>query len=333
MTVSAGNRMLIIKLGALGDVVLATPHIRAIVEAYPEADVTLLTAPECAGLVRGLPGLEVVAFKRRGFTEMGRLLAWLRRCRFDVVFDLQGSRRSRLMTRASGAPRRVARRPGFADTRAAPGGGEAVHAFASLNRLLEAAGIDLPPARAWLPVGDAAVSKARAWLEHHGLAERRRVLLHAGSSARWVSKRWEEAHFSALAAALQAQGLAVIWIGAGEDRELNRRLAGQAGGVDATDAFSLLELAALARLAAFAVVNDSAPMHVLAAAPLPVYSLFGPTDWRRSHALGQAERVLTHAVPCSPCRRPVCPPGFAHRCLNELTPAQVLTRLAADGMI
>jgi ADP-heptose:LPS heptosyltransferase len=332
MTVSAGNRILIIKLGALGDVVLATPHIRAIVEAYPEAEATLLTSPECAGLVRGLPGLEVAAFRRRGFAEMGRLLAWLRRCRFAVVFDLQGSLRSRLMTRLSGARRRVGRRPGFAYTHAPPSGDDSAHALATLNRLLEAAGIDPPAPRAWLPVSDAAEAKVLTWLARHGLTERRRVLLHAGSSERWLSKRWEAAHFAALATALQARGLAVIWIGADGDRDLNRRLAAQAG-VDATGAFSLLELTALGRLAGFAVVNDSAPMHVLAAAPLPVYALFGPTDWRRSHAPGQAERVLVNPVPCSPCHRPVCPPGFEHRCLRELTPAQVLARLETDGRL
>ena len=119
--------------------------------------------------------------------------------------------------------------------------------------------------------------------------------------------------------ALAERGYAVIWIGANEDRDVNRRLARQVG-MDASGAFNLLELAALGRRAEFAVVNDSAPMHILSASPLPVYALFGPTDWRRSHGLGQAERVLLNPVACSPCHRPVCPPGFDHRCLNELTP-------------
>jgi ADP-heptose:LPS heptosyltransferase len=103
--------------------------------------------------------------------------------------------------------------------------------------------------------------------------------------------------------------------------------------VDATGAFNHLELAALGRRAEFAVVNDSAPMHILSASPLPVYALFGPTDWRRSHGLGQAERVLLNPVACSPCHRPVCPPGYDHRCLSELTPGQVLVRLAEDGWL
>jgi ADP-heptose:LPS heptosyltransferase len=330
--VTGGNRILIIKLGALGDVVLATPQFRAIVEAYPEAEVTLLTSPACAALVQGLPGLGVAAFRRRGFAAMWRVLAWLRRCEFNMVFDLQGSLRSRLMTRCSGARRRIGCRPGFAYTHAPAAGGAAGHVFPELNRLLETAGLDPAPPLAWLPAIPTAETKVADWLERHGLAQRRRVLLHAGSSARWPSKRWEEAHFAVLATALAKRGYAVIWVGAEEDRDINRRLARQAG-VDATDAFSLVELAALGRRAAFAVVNDSAPMHVLSASPLPVYALFGPTDWRRSHGLGQAERVLVNPVACSPCHRPICPAGFEHRCLRELTPAQLLERLAADGWL
>jgi lipopolysaccharide heptosyltransferase II len=328
----SGNRILIIKLGALGDVVLATPHMRAIVEAYPEAEVTLLTSPACASLVQGLPGLEVVAFERRGFAEMWRVLAWLRRRRFAVVFDLQGSLRSRFMTRCSGARQRIGSQPGFAYNLAPMTGDGTFHAFDALNRLLSAAGIAPAPPQPWLPARDAVETRLTDWLERHQLARHRRVLLHAGSSERWLSKRWEEVHFATLAMGLAEQGYTVIWIGANEDRDVNRRLAGQVG-MDATGAFSLPELVALGRRAEFAVVNDSAPMHILSAAPLPVYALFGPTDWRRSHGLGQAERVLLNPVACSPCHRPVCPPGFDHRCLSELTPAQVLARLAEDGWL
>lgn len=332
MAMTGGNRILIIKLGALGDMVLATPHMRAIVEAYPEAEVTLLTSPACAGLVQGLPGLEVVAFGRRGFAEMCRVLAWLRVRRFAVVFDLQGSLRSRLMTWSSGARQRIGCRPGFAYTQAPLACDKTLHAFDALNRLLAVAGIDPSPPQPWLPVRECVEATLDDWLERHGLARHRRVLLHAGSSERWFSKRWEEAHFATLAIGLAEQGYAVIWIGANEDRDVNRRLARQVG-MDATGAFSLPELAALGRRAEFAVVNDSAPMHILSASALPVYALFGPTDWRRSHGLGQAARVLLNPVACSPCHRPVCPPGFDHRCLSELTPAHVLARLAADGWL
>jgi ADP-heptose:LPS heptosyltransferase len=156
--------------------------------------------------------------------------------------------------------------------------------------------------------------------------------MHAGASERWPSKRWEAASYAALAQTLQGRGFTVIWIGGVADRAVNRRLAAETG-IDATAAFSFMELLALGRHACFAVVNDSGPMHLLAAAALPVYAFFGPTDWRRSHAPGQQRYILHHAVQCSPCFLPECPPEHGHRCLRAISPATVVARLEADGRL
>jgi ADP-heptose:LPS heptosyltransferase len=158
------------------------------------------------------------------------------------------------------------------------------------------------------------------------------LLIHAGSSPRWPSKRWEDQHYQELARYLIDHGCQVIWTGSDADAGLNRRLA-SAGGFNASGRFSILQLAALARHARFALTTDSGPMHIFSSAGVPVYALFGPTDWQRCHAAGQEGRVLFHSVPCSPCYRRICPPGYAHRCMQELTPEQVLDRLKEDALI
>jgi len=158
------------------------------------------------------------------------------------------------------------------------------------------------------------------------------VLMHAGSSQRWPSKRWEEAHWLDLATQLEARGFPVIWIGGEDDRELNRRLAKKTG-VDASDAFSCAELITLGRQAAFAISNDSGPMHLLSMSGIPVYAFFGPTDWQRSHAIGQQGHVLLNPVPCSPCHLRICPPEHRHECLAGISPGMVLTRLEADKLV
>jgi len=104
-------------------------------------------------------------------------------------------------------------------------------------------------------------------------------------------------------------------------------------GIDATGRFDYRELAILAGHAAFAVTNDSGPMHVMSIAGLPVYAFFGPTDWRRSHALGQQQRVLTNPVFCSPCYLKSCPPERQHACMQGIRAAKVIARLEADGMV
>jgi ADP-heptose:LPS heptosyltransferase len=323
--------VLIIKLGALGDVVLSVPQLLRLTETHAGDRIILLTAPAYVELVAGLP-LQVVAFRRKGFIEMLRVIRWLLGQQFDVVYDLQGSLRSRVMTLLTQAGKRVGRSPGIAYTHTPLAATDSVHAFDRFNDVLVAGGVEAAVPRLQLPVSAPAASRVTVWLQQQGLAGRRLVLVHAGSSPQWPAKRWDETHFLALAAALAARGFVVVWIGGEDERALNDRLAGNTG-MDATAVFSFAELLALAGHAAFAVTNDSSPMHVLSAAGLPVYAFFGPTDWRRSHALGQAARVLVNPVPCSPCQLPVCPPERQHACLRGITPETVLTRLEADGLL
>jgi ADP-heptose:LPS heptosyltransferase len=325
------KNILIIKLGALGDVVLSTPQLARLVDVHAGDRLILLTAPAYIELVAGLP-LQVVAFQRKGFVEMLRVVRWLLGQHFDVVYDLQGSTRSRVMTLLTQADKRIGRSPGIAYTHTPPVRTDSVHAFERLNDILVAGGIEAAPPALQLPVSATAASRVAAWLQQQGLAGRPLVLMHAGSSRRWPAKRWGEAHYQTLAARLEARGFVVIWIGGEDERALNSRLASHTG-VDATAAFSLAELLALAGHAVFAVSNDSGPMHVLSAAGLPVYAFFGPTDWQRSHAPGQAARVLVNPVPCSPCQLPVCPPQRQHACLQGITPETVLARLEADGLL
>lgn len=325
------RNILIIKLGALGDVVLSVPQLLRLVKAHAGDRITLLTAPAHVEVVADLP-LQVVAFQRKGFVEMLRVVRWLLGQHFDVVYDLQGSLRSRVMTLLTQAGKRVGRNPGIAYTHTPPSMSDSVHAFDRLNDLLEAGGVAAASPALQLPVSATVTSRVAGWLQQQGLDSRRLVPVHAGSSRQWPAKRWDEAHYQALATILAARGFVVIWIGGEDERALNSRLACHAG-VDATGAFSFAELRALAGHAAFAVTNDSGPMHVLSAAGLPVYAFFGPTDWQRSHALGQGSRVLINTVPCSPCQLPVCPPHHQHACLRGITPEAVLARLEVDGLL
>jgi len=333
VTATAGRQILIIKLGALGDVVLAAPLFARLLDAHASDRVTLLTAPEYRELLGGFHGLRVIGFKRRGLINMLRLLRWLLAQQFDVVYDLQGSLRSRVMTLLTQAQLRAGPAPALAYTHAPSAANRRpLHAFERFNAVLRVAGVEAAAASPCLPVRAAAAARVDAWLRQQGFDGRRLALLHAGASPRWSSKRWPEAYFLELAMALEAVGLSVIWLGGEMERESNRRLAEQTG-MDASAVFSLSELAALGRHAAFALTNDSGPMHLLACAGLPVYACFGPTDWRRSHALGQSARVLLNPVPCSPCQRPVCPPQRQHACLRGLSPDTVLAKLAADGLL
>ena len=328
---TSDDRTLIIKLGALGDVVLCTPQIDRILE-WHAGEVWLLTSPPFASLFAGHPRLQVLSVPRQGAGAMWRALRWVRARRFATVYDLQGSDRSRALTLLSGAGRRVGIAPRWIYTHSPARDDIREHVFARLNRLLESAGLPAaePRPRLWpTPAEQQAVSE---YLAAAGLIDRPFALLHAGSSARWPSKRWEAEHFVALSQGIEARGVEVVWIGGPDEADLNAMLAARAGR-DATGAFSIPGLGELARYARFAVVNDSGPMHLLSAAGIPVYTFFGPTDWRRHHAVGQGDRVFVNPVECSPCYLGECPPARAHACLAAITPDAVLSRLRDDHVL
>lgn len=325
------ERVLIIKWGALGDVVLCTPQIERILE-YHAGEVWLLTSPPFAPLFAGHPRLKVIAFPRQGARAMWAALRWVRMQRFSTVYDLQGSDRARALTLLSGAGRRVGIAPRWVYTHSPASDDIREHIFPRLNRLIESAGLPAaePHPRLWPTAVEQKAVVER--LAAEGSSGRAFALLHAGSSARWPSKRWEAEHFVALARGIEAAGITVLWIGGPDEAELNRTLAAQTGR-NMTGAFSIPGLSEAARHARFAVVNDSGPMHLLSAAGIPVYAFFGPTDWRRHHAIGQGERVFVHPVECSPCYLGECPPARRHACLAEIKPAQVLERLRSDGVL
>jgi len=324
--------VLVIKLGALGDVILSLPHITRIVESFPQGRVTLLTAPEYGELAVALPGLEVVAFPRKGFLAMWQVMCWLLGRQFRIVFDLQGSLRSRIMTLLTQAEQRVGRDTGIVYTHVPPGQDTGRHAFQRMSVLLDLAGV--APAMQEMPdiYNDRSAPAVSAWLDRHAPGNGKLVLMHAGSSKRWPSKRWEEAHFIELASQFEVRGFQVIWIGGEDDRELNKRLS-KGVGMDASGAFSCTDLIVLGRRASFAICSDSGPMHLLSLSGIPIYAFFGPTDWQRSHALGQQGHVLTNPVPCSPCYLRVCPPEHRHECLADISPDKVIARLQADKLV
>ena len=145
--------------------------------------------------------------------------------------------------------------------------------------------------------------------------------MHAGASARRPEKRWP--HFRELAVSLAQRGFVTVWAGGEEDRRTNADLT-RVTGADATGAFSFLQLVALTAHAQFAVTNDSGPMHLLACGSIPVYGLFGPTDWRRNHAVGQRDRVLS-------LNRDE--PVFRKTSLAELKTEHALRQLERDGVL
>lgn len=297
--------ILIIKFGALGDIVMSTPLIAAIQRRHPHDLIHLLTAPPFAPIFAAWPRLRVRTSPRRGLRNTARNLRWIRGLACSRIYDLQGNHRSALLCALSGSRLRVGNHTHFPYTHHPPERWRGqCHIFERMTEVLAAAGVGGVERAPYLPIGDAERDATRAWRRAQGLVDRGFVLLHAGASATRGDKRWP--YFESLGRRLNGIGLCPVWVGAGDDAGENRRLCAAAGGVDATDAFSIPALAELGRHARFAVTNDSGPMHVLAASAIPVFGLFGPSDWRRNHAIGQRECVIASPEPSDGLDRISC---------------------------
>lgn len=320
-------KLLIIKLGALGDVVMATSVIRQIQDHHAGEDLFVLTSPAFAGIFKDWPELKLMTFPRQGLWSSIQTLAWLRKQGFDRVYDLQSSDRTRIYCALSGIPVRIGNHPVFPYTLHPPDRYDgSCHIFQRLNQILLCAGISPAQETVFLPLNHADRQQVVHWLDQHQLSDKTFAIMHAGASHRHPEKCWP--YYQQLALVLEQNQIKTVWIGSADDQDLNRSLAAITG-IDASGLFSINQLGELARHAHFAVTNDSGPMHALSGSGVPVYAFFGPTNWTRNHALGQKQHVMTLQSEDVKGKKITGPESGLH----NITCEQVLIRLQQEGLL
>ena len=286
------KKILIIKLGALGDTVMATPLIAAIQEHHEQDEVHLLTSPPFEQLFVNWQQLIVTSLQRKGFFSLPKMMLWIKQHDFDVVYDLQSNDRTRLALALSGIKTIIGNHSGFPYTHSPT---EAyvgqVHIFQRMREVLASAGIQQIPDRPLLPANEQDYQFIKDWLLQEDLNNRPFVLMHAGASPKHPEKCWQG--FLDLALALENKNVTTIWLGGASESEKNANYAKETG-INASLEFSLPQIALLAEQAIFSVSNDSGPMHILSVASKPVFAFFGPTNHLRNHAIGQKTFVITH---------------------------------------
>lgn len=249
------RKILVIRLGALGDFVQSFGPFEAIRKAHPAAQITLLTTPPFVGLASASGWFDrVECDSRPRWHNIKGMLALRRQLRgYDRVYDLQTSSRTARYYRLAGKPEWSGHAVGAALRHTNPWR-NAMHTLPRQRDQLYKAGI------AEVPLPNV------AWLENHGpkLGFAYAVLV-PGAAPHRPAKRWPARFYGVLAQTLVAQGLTPLVVGTAVDTPLAAaicQICPQAH--DYTGATNLLELAGLVARASVAIGNDTGPMHLAA---------------------------------------------------------------------
>lgn len=338
-------RILVVRAGAIGDTLFATPLVRALRRTYPEAYLVFLCSRAAHDLMKYHPGLDrvltlgdrhVPAWLSR---EKSRLFRELKRLNLDWAIVLESHPGLLNVARRAGAARTIAYKPlpgveGFEQAGFDP----TKHAIE--NNLAAAEPLALEPAGLEMELYYPAA------FDHHveerlaaaGIGKSDRLAgLHAGwgrgkrnhSIEETRLRSWPPDRFAQVARWLvESASARVVLTGSPADKPLTAFIAREAGVpcLDLAGRLSVLELAALIRRLDLYVTIESGPAHMAAALGTPLVTLVGPSIWEQTRPLASTGplRVLYERVPCAPCyNTPLMKSCRDNICMKQIEVGQV----------
>lgn len=316
--------ILVVRLGALGDIIHAVPAAAALRHAFPDAGIDWLVDAKHREIVDLVTTVDrVIPLQSPTIAGWGAVVRDLRRTAYDVAIDLQGLLKSAVLARASGAARIVGfsiwhlrektARPFYSDVQQTDAG----HVITKNLRLLRVVGVEDDVIR--FPLA-AAPSRALDELQAR-VASGPFALINPGAA--WPNKRWAAERFGEVASFLKEQcGLTpvVLW-GPGEEGLADSVIAASANAAVAAPPTGLADLVALSRAAALVVSGDTGPLHIATAVGTPTVSLFGPTDPDRNGPYHADDLVVTRYDACGCHYDREC--HESRWCLGDVTVAEV----------
>ena len=328
------DRILVIRLSSLGDILLTAPALRALRSRFPLARIDFLTSVAYAELAASLPAIDqVLKFdKRAGVKEFLRWQVLLLRERYSLIIDLQSSFRSALW-RVFALPaiwvkaRRHRLRRFLL-----------IHLRWNLYRTtlpvplrylaaLEPLGCQDDGGGLELQIPEAASHRVGEQIDARGLSREQTIVLCPG--ARHATKRWPQEKWTDLARGLLCKNHPVLLLGDENDRILIEGITNTLADERVTSfvTLPLLETAALIKLGTCVISNDSGLMHLATAVGTPVLALFGPTVEEFGFFPFRAKaEVIQKQLPCRPCSAmgtERCPKGH-FKCMKDISISEVL---------
>lgn len=309
-------RLLVVRLGAMGDILHALPAVTALRQAHPSWVIGWVVEPNWRHLLTAANGSSaeplttaqplvdqihlapVKAWAKspmsgRTASEIRQLRMALKAAGYDAVLELQGAVRSALLGRLTGAQRRIGEEQPrewaakwLFTERVSTGGRHVIEQDVELASAV--AGDVLEPVQPLLPLD----AHAEAWCDElfAPFAGQPVALLIPGAG--WGSKRWPPDRYAAVAASLASRGFRVLVNTAPGEEHLSDTIKEQSNGAAMAVRCSLPQLIAINRRVAVAVGGDTGPIHLACALARPVVGIYGPTDPARNGPYGTRFKVL-----------------------------------------
>jgi len=340
------NRILVIKLRHIGDVLLAVPAISALKSNIPGSSITAVVPAGTEDMLTLNPDIEdVIPLKKKaGLAGNLRLIKSLRDKHFDLAVNMTEGDRGAILAYLSGARFRVGVDPqgrGFLGkrrlfTHLVKPVYDGRHRAVMDMDLLAPLGIRPTEPRLALYTSKDDDEHVTGLLEKYGIyPDVRFAVVHPTS--RWLFKCWRDEAVAGVIDYLEESGIRVVLTSGPDENERARireiSAAARSRPVDLAGGLSLKMLASLLKKASLFFGVDTAPMHMAAAVGTPVVALFGPSDHRVWAPLGDKVRIIVkdREFPCLPCNRDGCNGTKKSRCLEVITVEEAVA--AIDGLL
>lgn len=321
------ERVLIIKLDAMGDVLRTTALLPALAEAYPRSSITWITRQESRPLLERNPYItEILDYGEDALLQ-------LRVRSFDRVINLDAGKTSAALATAANATKK----DGFLldphgwvqPTNAAARTWLEMGVFDDLKRkgtrtyqdmMADIIGLSGCPHRYVLQLTDVEREQGRAHLQKLGIDFSRPIIgLNTGAGSRWELKQWrEEGYLELVERVAKTRSAQFVLLGGPEERERHKRLIARSTMplIDAGCDNPIRDFASLVGACSLVITGDTLAMHLSLALNRRTIVLFGPTSAAEIELYGLGEKVVPR-MDCLSCYKPTC--DFVPNCMDLIT--------------
>ncbi|HOO55362.1 MAG TPA: glycosyltransferase family 9 protein [bacterium] len=321
------DRILLISLSCIGDVILTTPVMKVLLDNFPGAELTVVAGPTAMPILSRHEWVHAsMVFENKGrhngFKGVVRLVHELRSRKYDMVVDLRNSAIPYFMRSRYRITSHEAHLRNKNDmTR---------HAVDRHLDVLDSAGIPITNREIRVTVPDFVEAKVSEFITEKRIAGPDRLIaVYPGAGSPY--KLYPVEKYRAVVEALINRGdYEFVMVGSVEDAAVCGELAGAfpAKARSIAGELDILELGGLLKQSRLLISNDSGPMHLGVAVGTPTLGVFGPTNANRYGPRGKKHRIVWHREPCNPCKFPEC---GRESCIGDIDPVQIVE--AAQEML